>query len=135
METDSLGSSATALDAGGSGSFIWPLIAITELVIICYLLYGKYYVNSKKHVKTKGELDIEDYKKSKIDMNGLMNSINKSKSLYKKLSRVCHPDRFINSNKRALAEELFKEITRNKRDYEKLEELKERASQELGINI
>jgi len=135
METDSLGSTATALDAGGSGSFIWPLIAITELVIIGYLLYGKYFANAKKHVKTKEELDLEDYKKSKIDMNGLMNSINKSKPLYKKLSKVCHPDRFINSDKRPIAEELFQEVTRYKRDYEKLEELKERARQELSINI
>ena len=68
-------------------------------------------------------------------MVNLMNSINGSKDLYKQLSRICHPNRYINSDKRQVTEEIFQEISKNKRDYKKLSELKQRAITELNINL
>jgi curved DNA-binding protein CbpA len=68
-------------------------------------------------------------------MNSLMDSINGSKDLYKELSRVCHPDRFTNSDKQKNAEEIFQEISKNKRDFNKLSELKKRVIAELNINL
>jgi len=76
----------------------------------------------------------EDLKGS-FDMDNLMNSINSSKSLYKELSRLCHPDRFIGDEKQNIAQEIFKEISKSKRDFGKLESLKERAKKELNINF
>ena len=40
-------------------------------------------------------------------MNNLMDSMHKSRNLYKELSKKCHPDRFINNPKQKIAEEIF----------------------------
>lgn len=113
---------------------IWLWISIFELLIIVYLFYK---LKFKKH-----RLDFSDLSKEKlqtakatsIDMDNLMNSINGAGELYKELSRKCHPDRFVNSNKQSLAEEIFQEISRNKRNFKALQDLKNRAINELEIN-
>ena len=113
----------------------WFWITLIESVIIILLLF--------KLNKKKSNLDFADLSKDRvmsakstnIDMDNLMNSINKSKSLYKELSKMCHPDRFINSNKQSIAEEIFQNISKYKRDYEKLSELKKRAKIELEIKF
>jgi len=114
---------------------VWLWIALVELAIIIFLVF--------KLRKKKSDLDFADLSKDKIrsakstniDMNNLMNSINGSKVLYKELSRLCHPDRFINSDKQEMAENIFKEISKYRRDFKKLSELKERAITELEIKI
>lgn len=114
---------------------IWFWVAIIELVIIVFL-----FLKLKKKGKDLkfGDLSkdkMRNAKKSDVDMDNLMNSINGSKDLYKGLSRTCHPDRFINSDKQKLAEEIFQDISKHKRDFKKLTELKERAITELNINF
>jgi len=79
--------------------------------------------------------DIKKSKKTDIDMDNLMNSINGSRDLYKTLNKKCHPDRFVNSDKQELVVKIFQEISRNKRDFEKLNKLKLRAEKELNINF
>lgn len=114
---------------------IWFLIAIVELVIIVFLLFR---LRKKRNNLKFGDLPkskLRNAKKYDVDMNNLMNSINGSKDLYKELSRTCHPDRFINSDKHKNAEEIFQDISKNKRDFKKLTELKERAINELNINF
>ncbi|OBX22199.1 MULTISPECIES: J domain-containing protein [Bizionia] len=114
---------------------IWFWIALAELIIIAFLI-----ITIKKKQKSLKFADlskdkIRNAKKSDIDMDNLMNSINSSKDLYKELSRTCHPDRFINSDKQNIAEEIFQEISKNKRDFKNLTELKQRAITELNINL
>jgi curved DNA-binding protein CbpA len=67
------------------------------------------------------------------DMKNLVNSIAKSRELYKELSRQCHPDRFVNTDLQPTAEDIFQEISRNKRNYKILLALKERAIEKLNI--
>lgn len=114
---------------------IWFWIALIELLIIAYLIFKP---NKKKSELAFGDLSkkkIRNSKKSEIDMSNVMNSINGSKKLYKELSRSCHPDRFVNSDKQLVAEEIFQEISKNKRDFNKLTELKEKATKELNIKF
>jgi len=114
---------------------IWFWIALIEFNFILFLLFE---LNKKGNDLKFGDLSkdkIRTAKKSAVDMDNLMNSINGSKELYKELSRSCHPDRFINSDKQKVAEEIFQEISKNKRDFKKLTELKERAITELNINF
>jgi hypothetical protein len=115
-------------------SNIWLWISIFELLIIIFLSY---------HLKTKkSELEFGDLPKNKlktakttsIDMDNLMNSINGAGGLYKELSKKCHPDLFVNSDKQSLAEEIFQEITKNKRNFKALQDLRVRAINELEIN-
>ncbi|WP_158975000.1 hypothetical protein [Cellulophaga sp. L1A9] len=114
---------------------IWFWIATVELVIITYLLLRS---NKKKNELQFANLSkdkVRNAKNSNIDMDNLMNSINGSKDLYKELSRACHPDRFINTDKQKMAEDLFQEISKNRRDYEKLNALKQIAITNLNINF
>lgn len=114
---------------------IWLWIALFEFAIIAFLLFK---LKKKGNDLKFGDLSkdkIRNAKKSEVDMNNLMNSINGSKDLYKELSRTCHPDRFINTDKQKLAEQIFQDISKYKRDFKKLTELKERAITELNINF
>lgn len=110
-------------------------IALAELLIIIFLFFKLRKKNSNLKFGDVTKDKMRNAKKSDIDMNNLMNSINGSKELYKKLSRSCHPDRFINSDKQKKAEEIFQEISKNKRDYKILTELKEKAIVELNIKF
>jgi len=114
---------------------MWLWVALIEFFIIVFLFLK---LKKKGNDLKFGDLSkdkMRNAKKSDVDMDNLMNSINGSKDLYKELSRTCHPDRFINSDKQKLAEEIFQDISKHKRDFKKLTELKERAITELNINF
>ena len=112
---------------------IWFWLALAELLIIIYLAYK--VINRKKN-QTFSDFTLDNFTKSRnanIDMNNLMDDINQSRDLYKKLSSLCHPDRFVNTAKEYISEEIFQEISKNKRNFEELTRLKERAIKELDI--
>ena len=114
---------------------LWFWIALIELFFIIFLFYK---LKSKKEVTELTDLEINSIKKSKnnnINMNSLMDNIHNSRNLYKELTRKCHPERFVNDERQVLAEEIFKEISDNERNYEKLYLLKLRAENELKINF
>lgn len=114
---------------------IWFYIAIAEFVIIAFLLWRLIKKSRTHDLADASKAKIRKAKESKINMDDLMNNINRSKALYKTLSSTCHPDRFVNSDKEQLAEEIFQEISHHKRDFQKLSELKKRAEMELNINF
>ena len=114
---------------------MWFWISLIELLLIIYLIYK---LKSKKKGIELTDLEtkhIKDSKSNKIDMGNLMDSIHNSRNLYKELSKKCHPDRFINDPKQKIAEEIFQEITKYERNFEKLRSLKLRAENELNINF
>ena len=116
-------------------SLAWFWIALVEFAVIIFLFIC---LRTKKSQLDFSNLPIDKIKnaqKTDIDMNNLMNSIHGSRELYKELSAKCHPDRFINTPEQKIAEELFQEISRDKRNYEKLYQLKKRAIVELNITF
>jgi hypothetical protein len=134
IKTDTTAVSALSSGVSSPNNF-WFWLSIIELVIILFLVFK---LSSKKKNLAFSDLNKENLRKSKetdIDMGNLMNSINNSSELYKELSRKCHPDRFVNSPDQKLAEEIFQEIARHKRNHEKLIALKERAIAELNIKF
>jgi hypothetical protein len=75
-------------------------------------------------------------KEEEIDMNNIIQSIFHADSLYNKLKIKCHPDRFVHDIKlMEKADDLFKEITENKRDFKKLRELQIIVENELHVTI
>jgi len=114
---------------------IWFWLSIVEFLLIVYLGYKLSIKTRKAESSNSTFAQLEKARKTKIDMEGIMNSINKSKDLYKELSASCHPDRFINSPKQKLAEEIFQEISKNRRNFEELSKLKERAMKELELHF
>lgn len=113
--------------------FFW--IAILEFIIIIFLVVR---FKSKRNKLDFSDLErdtVKSAKSKKIDMDNLMNSINSSRDLYKELSKKCHPDRFINDPKHKIAEEIFQEISRHERNFEKLNLIKTRAINELNVTF
>lgn len=134
IATDSLGISST----GNSITFqssIWIWLALIEFLIILFLIFKLKRVNNNLAFNDVTKKDIKKSQKTDIDMDNLMNSINGSRDLYKTLSKKCHPDRFVNTEQQGLAEKIFQEISKNKRDFGKLNELKSKAEKELNINF
>lgn len=127
-----------AIGQGESTGFSLLFWAAPSAVIIAAAI-AWYFVRRRR----KGDQMLSDFsrdklreiRKKQVDMDGLLMSINQARDLYKLLSRKCHPDLFIHSDKHAAAEALFQEITRNKRNYSKLTALKKRAVEELDINL
>lgn len=129
---------ATISSVSGEVKFLysfWFWCTIFEFAIIIFLIIR---IRSKKNKLAFFEVGtdkIRDARNQNIDMENLMNSITDSRKLYKELSKKCHPDLFTNSTKYLKAEEIFQEITKNQRNFEKLSALKIRAIQELNINL
>lgn len=120
-------------DSSQINIFFW--LSIIELIIIIVLLL---MIRRRREHLPFSYLNKENIKESKeatIDFGNVMNSINRSGELYKELSRKCHPDRFVDSSLQKLAEEIFQEVSKNKRDFEKLSALKERAINELNLTF
>lgn len=114
---------------------IWLWVSIIEFFIIAYLIYN---LKSKRKINEFTDLEskiIKDSKKTKINMDNLMDSIHNSRGLYKELAKKCHPDNFINDSKQQTAQEIFQEITENERDFEKLTLIKQRATKELNLTF
>jgi len=113
----------------------WFWIAIIEFSIIVLLLIRLKKKKSDLAFSDLPKDKMKNAKSSSIDMDNLMNSINGSRDLYKELSKACHPDKFVNTEKQKIAEEIFQNISKDKRNFEKLLAHKERAKIELNINF
>ncbi len=108
----------------------WIWIAIIEFVIIIFLI-----IKNKSKIKGSRAQQIADAKSSKIDFGNIINSSFNAQAIYDELKKQYHPDKFTDPQKNAIATTLFQEITKNKHNQKKLLELKERAENELGIQI
>ena len=121
----------------GSTINIWLYIAIIEFVTIIVLFI--LFMNEKnKHSETK-KLKQKLKGRNEIDLQDTLVNIgnmDKAIELYNELKKKCHPDRFVGDDlKTEMADKLFQEITKNKNNYKKLEELKKQAIKELNISI
>jgi hypothetical protein len=115
-------------------SNIWFWTTIVELAIIIFLIV-KHKRQAKINYDSNMENALMNSKTANVDMDNVMDSINKSRDLYKQLSTKCHPDRFLDKDLNNKANEIFQEITKNQRNYKKLLELKETAQIQLNITI
>jgi hypothetical protein len=134
IKSDSL-SISTAIKTESSLNSIWFWVSVVEFAIIIFLIVKLKNIKTELAFSDSTKDEIKNAKSTKIDMDNLMNSINGSRDLYKELSKVCHPDKFVNTAKQKIAEEIFQEISKDKRNFEKLLAHKERAKNELNINF
>jgi len=122
-------------ESAASGGSIWKYVAIAQFVIIAFLAHKLYRKSQKTHFANVNKETVKEAANKEFDMENVVNSINKAKPLFKELSKKCHPDKFANSDKYESALEIYQKITRNKRNYSKLLELKELAQEQLNINV
>ena len=65
------------------------------------------------------------------DAVNVVESFSKAKALYKILCKKCHPDRFVEEEKKLIAENLFKRVQHNRYDYETLKCISDEVDQSL----
>ena len=109
----------------------WLIVSSIELIVILFLIIK---LRKKKNENTIDK-EILKSKKTSINMSDIMKDINLAPSLYKKLSRVCHPDRFAGTVFENTANSLFQEVQQAENNYSMLCELKNRIEQELNLII
>lgn len=109
----------------------WLIVSSIELIVILFLVIKL----RKKKTEETIDKEILKSKKTSINMSDIMNDINLAPSLYKKLSRVCHPDRFVGTFYESSANTLFQEVQQAENNYSMLCELKIRIEQELNLTI
>ena len=131
--TDTLQGVAGAVTTGNfQESDVWFYIAMVEFVIIFFLLLFAF---------RRGTTRVENQKlresiKSDVDFQNIINSSFHATEIYNELKVKCHPDRFIGDvEKNATANRIFQEVTKNKMNYKRLQELKKEAEESLGINF
>lgn len=115
--------------------WIWVLLALGIILLISGYLFLRKRKKPTEEDLTKKKLK-EEYRHPTVQMDNIVNDIFNSKPLYEALARKCHPDKFPkDEQKQAIATRLMQEITKNKTNTKRLEELKEQAEKELGIQI
>ena len=113
---------------------IWFWVSLLEAFIIIALIIRRRKNSKKLAFADISKEKIKNAQNQNIDMTDVINSINKSQVLYKELSKRCHPDLYLDEERKAMAENIFKEISKHKRNYQKLLELKIVAIKDLNIN-
>ena len=131
--TDTLQGVAGAVTTGNfQESDVWFYIAMVEFVIIFFLLLFAFRRGTTRVEKQK----LRGRIKSDVDFQNIINSSFHATEIYNELKVKCHPDRFIGDvEKNATANRIFQEVTKNKMNYKRLQELKKEAEESLGINF
>ena len=131
--TDTLQGVAGAVTTGNfQESDVWFYIAMVEFVIIFFLLLFAFRRGTTRLEKQK----LRESIKSDVDFQNIINSSFHATEIYNELKVKCHPDRFIGDvEKNATANRIFQEVTKNKMNYKRLQELKKEAEESLGINF
>ena len=131
--TDTLQGVAGAVTTGNfQESDVWVYIAMVEFVIIFFLLLFAFRRGTTRVEKQK----LRESIKSDVDFQNIINSSFHATEIYNELKVKCHPDRFIGDvEKNATANRIFQEVTKNKMNYKRLQELKKEAEESLGINF
>lgn len=122
-------------EASTSESSIWKYVSLVQFGVIAYLAYKLYRKKPEIQFKNVNRETVKEAASKELDMENVINSINKAKPLFKELSKKCHPDKFTNSDKHDSALQIYQKITTNKRNYSKLLDLKVLAEEELDIKI
>ena len=125
----------TGHTTGNGNIWIWIYIALGIIILLSGILLFRKWRKPTEETLAKKKLK-EQYRHPKPAMENIVNDIFNSKPLYDALARKCHPDRFPkDAGKRAIAEKLMQEITKNRTNTKRLTELKEQAEKELDIKI
>ena len=109
----------------------WLVLASIEFLIIILLIIK---IKKKKGADNL-EKEILKSKAASINMSDVMNDINLARSLSRKLSRACHPDRFAGTDFGTTANEFFQEVQQAENNYAKLCDLKIQIEQKLNLTI
>jgi len=123
-----------AVPGTGHTGDAWMYIALAELLIIaalCVQLCARH-----KRRSERDDVKAKILHEGDIDFKNVIDSSFKAKALYDELKGKCHPDKFATDKElNAKATEIFSLLVKHKHDYAMLCELRDRAINELHINL
>lgn len=104
---------------------IWKYIVVIESLVIVHLV-RKIRRPSKNNLE-----ELKQYKGKDVDVGNVIDSIHGAKSLFKQLSKKYHPDKYTNTDKHAIALDIYQRMTNNRRNFKVLKELEKEAISNL----
>ena len=111
----------------------WTVISALEFAVIMFLIFTalRRRVSTPRMSAMKKNIILE-----KVDFGNILDSAFHAEELYEQLKVKCHPDRFVrDERKNAAALEIFQQLEKNRHDIKALERLRQRAEDELDVNI
>ncbi len=113
---------------------IWFFVSFFETTIILYLWWKLMRKNKRtENLNINKQVDVNI---PKSNLGNLFKSIGKSEALYNKLKKKIHEDRFPNDlEKKRIAGQLAMELNQHKDDFQKLEEIQQKAIDQLDISF
>ncbi len=111
----------------------WMWASIVELLIILLLIV---LLTKRRKNLQPVQNNLNELMDEKVDYQNIIHSSFNAGTLYNQLIKKCHPDRFPNDvRKQEIATEISAEAGKNKHNIKRLEELKQRAIQELNVKL
>lgn len=111
-------------------TYVWQIISFLEFLIIFFLVISLIR-SSRKKIDAHESKEILKFKRNNYQMTDLVKDIHLSKELYKSLSRISHPDRYVGTNLLNKATELFQLVQKAQSNYNELKTLEKRINSEL----
>lgn len=111
----------------------WTIISALEFAVIMFLIFTalRRRVSTPRMSAMKKNIILE-----KVDFGNILDSAFHAEELYEQLKVKCHPDRFVgDERKNAAALEIFQQLVKNRHDIKALERIRQRAEDELDVNI
>lgn len=111
----------------------WTVISALEFAVIMFLIFTalRRRESTPRMSAMKKNIILE-----KVDFGNILDSAFHAEELYEQLKVKCHPDRFVgDERKNAAALEIFQQLEKNRHDIKALERLRQRAEDELDVNI
>lgn len=112
----------------GEENSLWMYIAIALCLVIIGILLSR---NDRK--SKRSELKKKILSENSVDFSNVISSSFQAKALYDELKKKCHPDKYKDQKLNSEATEIFQLLVKYKYDYNKLQELKDRAIKNLNI--
>lgn len=116
---------------------LWQWLAIGEAVIIVLLLFSV-FLRKRQEYSSKHQALIDEAKAGEVDFKDVLSSAFHAEALYKKLIRVCHPDRFpkdIEPHKYEWGMDITARLGKAQHSFRQLRELQQEIEDKLKITI
>jgi hypothetical protein len=115
----------------------WVLIISLALVLLTVLGLYLFHIRNKNRNKLDPNLSdtIKEAKNNSIDMGNIIISINNAPELYKKLSKMYHPDKYAGTDYEGIANNIFQAINAKRRDYNSLLKIQQLAEEKLPSKV
>jgi hypothetical protein len=111
--------------------WIFTFLLSLAILILISLYFIHLRIKNSKNLDSKLADTITNFKNNSVDMKNIVISINNAPELYKNLTKMYHPDKYVGTEYEETANEIFQTINSKRRDFNALCEIKKLAEEKL----